>query len=211
MSGFRADLKVVVADKNMQATFAGLLTRHQSLGIRPLKLDPQSPLVHPRHDPGCWKDGPELLAIKHQHYRHGLLALDWEGCNSKRPAEDTRQDLQERLDRLTAPGWGSVGVLQPELEIWVFSDSPEVDRAVGWQPGTLNPWLVEQGLLDQDQAKPARPKEAVEHAMNQKRQPRSSSIYRQLSKAVGFNRCVDPAFTELKTTLQQWFPVEAAS
>jgi hypothetical protein len=36
MSSFRADLKVVVADGNMQATFAGLLTRHQSLGIRAL-------------------------------------------------------------------------------------------------------------------------------------------------------------------------------
>lgn len=106
MSSFRADLIVVVADGNMQAT-----------------------LVHPRHDPGCWKDGPEILAIKHQHYRHGLLALDWEGCNSKRPAEETRQDLQERLDRLTTPGCGTVVVLQPELEIWVFSGSTEVDRA----------------------------------------------------------------------------------
>ena len=211
MTGFRADLKVVVADGNMQATFAGLLTRHQSLGIRALQLDPQSPLVHPRHDPGCWKDGPELLAIKHQHYCHGLLALNWEGCNSKRPAEDTRQDLQERLDRLTSPGWGSVVVLQPELEIWVFSDSPEVDRALGWEPETLTPWLVQQGLLEPGQAKPARPKEAVEHAMNQKRQPRSSSVYRQLSRSVGLSRCTAPAFTELKGTLQQWFPGEAAS
>jgi hypothetical protein len=205
MTSFRADLKVVVADKNMQATFAGLLTRHQSLGIRPLQLDPQSPLVHTRRDPGCLKDGPELLAIDHQHYRHGLLAFDWEGCNSNRSAEDTRQD------RLTSPGWGSVVVFQPELEIWMFAGSTEVDRALGWQPGTLNPWLVEQGLLEPDQAKPARPKEAVEHAMNQKRQPRSSSVYRQLSRSVGFNRCTDPSFTELKSTLQQWFPVEAAS
>jgi hypothetical protein len=211
MSSFRADLKVVVADKNMQATFAGLLTRHQSLGIRPLLLDPQSPLVHPRHDPGCWKDGPELLAIEQQHYCHGLLALDWEGCNSNRSADDTSLELQQRLDRLTSPGWGTVVVLQPELEIWVFAGSTEVDRALGWQPGTLNPWLVEQGLLEPGQAKPARPKEAVEHAMHQKRQPRSSSVYRQLSSSVGFSRCTDPAFTELKTTLQQWFPVEAAS
>ena len=135
MTSFRADLKVVVADKNMQATFAGLLTRHQSLGIRPLQLDPQSPLVHPRHDPGCWKDGPELLAIEHQHFCHGLLALDWEGCNSNRSADDTRLDLQQRLDRLTTPGWGTVVLLQPELEIWVFAGSTEVDRALGWQPG----------------------------------------------------------------------------
>jgi hypothetical protein len=71
--------------------------------------------------------------------------------------------------------------------------------------------LQQQGHLQPGQVKPARPKEAVEHALNQKRQPRSSSVYRQLSEAVGFNRCTDPAFTELKSTLQQWFPVEAAS
>lgn len=211
MTSFRADLKVVVADSNMKAAFSGLLTRHQSLGIRPLKLDPQSPLSHPRHDPGCWKDGPELLAIEHQHYRHGLLALDWEGCNSKRSADDTRHELQERLDRLTTPGWGSVVVLQPELEIWVFSGSTEVDRALGWQPGTLTPWLEEQGLLEPGQAKPARPKEAVDKAMDKKRQPRSSSVYRQLSQSVGFSRCTDPAFDELKATLQQWFPLEGSS
>jgi hypothetical protein len=102
-------------------------------------------------------------------------------------------------------------VLQPELEIWVFAGSSEVDQALGWQPGTLTPWLVQQGHLQPGQAKPARPKEAVEHAMSQKRQPRSSSVYRKLSRSVGFNRCTDPAFMELKTTLQQWFPVEAAS
>ena len=211
MTSFRADLKVVVADSNMKAAFAGLLTRHQSLGIRPLKLDPQSPLAHPRRDPGCFKDGPELLAIEHQHYRHGLLALDWEGCNSNRSADDTRHQLQDCLDRLTSPGWGSVVVLQPELEIWVFAGSTEVDRALGWQPGTLTPWLEEQGLLELGQAKPARPKEAVDKAMDKKRQPRSSSIYRQLSQSVGFSRCTDPAFADLKATLQQWFPLEGST
>ncbi len=113
--------------------------------------------MHPRHDPGCWKDGPELLAIEYQHFRHA---------------------------RLISPGW---------------------------QPGTLTPWLVQQGYLLPGQAKPLRPKEAVEHAMNHKRQPRSSSVYRQLSRSVGLSRCTDPAFTELKSTLQQWFPVEAPS
>lgn len=211
MTSFLADLKVVVADKDMQATFAGLLARNKSLGIRTLQLDPQSPLVHSGHDPGCWKTGPELLAIGHQHYRHGLLALDWEGSNSKRSADDTRRELQDRLDRLTTPGWGSVVVLQPELEIWVFAGSTEVDRALGWQAGTLNPWLERQGHLQPGQAKPARPKEAVEHAMLEKRKPRSSSVYRQLSQFVGFSRCTDPAFADLKATLQQWFPPEGAS
>jgi hypothetical protein len=45
----------------------------------------------------------------------------------------------------------------------------------------------------------------------EKRQPRSSSVYRQLSQSVGFNRCTDQAFADLKTTLQQWFPLEGSS
>lgn len=102
-------------------------------------------------------------------------------------------------------------VLQPELEIWVFAGSTEVDRALGWQPGSLSPWLVEQGLLEAGQHKQARPKEAVELVMVEKRQPRSSSAYRQLSQSVGFNRCTDQAFAKLRATLQQWFPPEGAS
>ncbi len=103
-----------------------------------------------------------------------------------------------------APLWCS----SPSLRSAVFAGSSEVDRALGWQPGTLNPWLEQQGLLQPGQAKPSRPKEAVQHAMVQKRQPRSSSVYRQLSRSVGFSRCTDPAFTDLKATLQQWFPQE---
>lgn len=47
--------------------------------------------------------------------------------------------------------------------------------------------------------------------MDQKRQPRSSSVYRQLSQFVSFTRCTDPAFADLKVTLQQWFPLEDAA
>ena len=206
MRSFRADLKLVVADQNMKAAFEGLLTRHQSLGIRPLDLGAQSALVHPRHDPGCWKDGPELLAIEHQHFRHGVLALDWEGCNSNLSADETRHDLQTRLDQRTSPGWGSVVLFEPELENWVFAGSHEVDRALGWSPGSLAPWLLEKGHLVQGQQKPSRPKEAIEQALLAVKRSRSSSIYRQLAQNVSFRRCEDAAFLAFKSTLQLWFP-----
>jgi hypothetical protein len=210
MKSFRADLKIVVADQNMKAAFTGLLTRHHSLGVRPLDLGSQPPIQHPRHDPGCWKDGPDLLAIEHQHYRHGLLALDWEGCNSNRSAEETRQDLQTRLEHLTSPDWGFVVLLQPELEIWLFAGSDEVDRALGWSPGSLTPWLLANGHLKQGQQKPRRPKEAVEQALREVGRPRSSSIYRDLAQKVSFSRCEDDSFLALKATLQHWFPLQGA-
>jgi prevent-host-death family protein len=60
--------------------------------------------------------------------------------------------------------------LRADLRV-VVAGSAEVDRALGWQPGTLTPWLEQHGHLQPGQAKPARPTEAVEHAMDQKRQP----------------------------------------
>lgn len=206
MRSFRADLKLVVADQTMKAAFEGLLTRHQSLGIRPLDLGAQPAIVHPRHDPGCWKDGPELLAIEHQHFRHGVLALDWEGCNSNCSAEETRHDLQTRLDQRTSPGWGSVVLLEPELESWMFAGSHELDRALGWSPGSLTPWLLEKGHLVEGRQKPGRPKETIEQALLAVKRPRSSSIYRQLALKVSFSRCEDASFLAFKATLQQWFP-----
>ncbi len=101
-------------------------------------------------------------------------------------------------------------VIQPELEIWVWSDSTKVDECLGWagyQPNLRN-WLRERKLLAEDAIKPEDPKLAVEHALREVRKPRSAALYRQLAESVSLQRCVDPGFIRLKTTLQQWFPME---
>ena len=211
MTSSKDDMAVVVADKNMQATFAGLLTRYHSLGIRPIVLSQGSPTVHSGHDPGCWKTGPELLAAefnKPNKAKHGLLALDCQGSNSGMMAGEMQQELQSRIDKLTQPGWGSVVVFEPELEIWVFSLSPQVDLALDWKPGLLRSWLTQTGYLAPGEIKPADPKAAVEAALKEARKPRSSSIYRQLAKKVGLKDCEDPSFQAFKTKLREWFPPE---
>ncbi len=38
------------------------------------------------------------------------------------------------------------------------------------------------------------------------RKPRSSSIYLELARSVGTERCTDPAFLKLKRCLREWFP-----
>ncbi|MFB3133348.1 MAG: hypothetical protein ACE10K_12585, partial [Rhodothermales bacterium] len=55
--------------------------------------------------------------------------------------------------------------------------------------------------------KPQRPKEAVEAVLRATDTPRSSSLYRQLAQKVSLNRCDDPAFLKLKSTLQEWFGI----
>ena len=54
------DLVCLVADKNMEAVVQGLLAKHNALGIRP--VDSQI-IVHPQHDPGCFKSPEPYLGL----------------------------------------------------------------------------------------------------------------------------------------------------
>ncbi|HEY2289968.1 MAG TPA: hypothetical protein VGM86_04625 [Thermoanaerobaculia bacterium] len=123
--------------------------------------------------------------------------------------------LESQLEeRLAQSGWedrAAAVVISPELENWVWSDSPHVERVLGWERGSapLRGWLQEKGLLEAGVAKPARPKEAVELALWTVRKPRSSAIYFELAQNVSTDRCTDPAFLKLRRCLCEWFPAPA--
>jgi hypothetical protein len=53
--------------------------------------------------------------------------------------------------------------------------------------------------------KPDRPKEAMEEALRRSRTPRSSSLYAELARKVGVQRCVDSAFQQFRDMLCRWF------
>lgn len=67
-----------------------------------------------------------------------------------------------------------VVVIDPELEIWVWSASPHVEDVLGWKGSTppLRSWLCNQGLWGDDRPKPQDPKRAMEGALYEKRIPR---------------------------------------
>ena len=200
------DLVVLVADKDMEHTMAGLFSRPEALGIRPIEFDL---FIHPEHDPGCALRGVAFLSNFAEQYSHGLLMFDHEGSGreSNRPGH-----LQESLNEdLSGTTWGERAraiVLSPELEAWIWNGSPHVDEVAGWthrQPG-LRRWLVEQDWLEQDAIKPGRPKEAFQAALREARTARSSSLYQHIAERVSLRRCTDTVFQELKDTLQRWFP-----
>jgi len=196
-----SDLVCLVADKNMKAGLSALLDRHQALGIRPIAC---KIIVHWKRDPGVFWEGAQFLRPLARQYRRGLLLLDaaWEGAPP---------DIQQRLDRMLADAslqnWGRAIVIVPELEAWVWSDSPHVDATIGWHGRELmvRQWLQSLGLWDQDDLKPRDPKTALERALERVRKPRSSSIYRELAKKVSVDRCTDPAFQRFCQTLREWF------
>lgn len=203
------DLYLLVPDKNIEHTVKGILARHQALGIRELvhKRDYECS-VHPERDPGCFGRCEDFLRPFVNRYEYALVLFDREGCGKE---ELSREVLEQQVEiRLSQSGWGdraAVIVLDPEVEIWVWSDSPQVGEALGWK-GTqadLRCWLQTQNFLSADQLKPERPKEAMEKVLRHSAKPRSSALYSQLAEKVSLNRCVDPAFLKLKNILQQWF------
>jgi hypothetical protein len=97
-------------------------------------------------------------------------------------------------------------VLDPELETWIWQDSPIVESVVGYSGSSLRQELASSGAWPLASAKPPRPKEALEAQLRRNRIPRSSALYRQIAERISVKGCVDPAFAELRTALQRWFP-----
>ena len=205
------DLVVLAADKDLEHALRGLLARSEALGIRPIAFDV---FVHPRHDAACARQGVAFLANLSGRYDHGLLMFDHEGSGKEKQPPQT---VQRSLDKeLAATTWGDRArsiVLAPELEAWVWSDSPHVDDVAGWKTRhpPLRRWLNEQDWLDGRAPKPSRPKEAFHAALHEARVARSASLYRRLAERVSVQRCTDRAFQEFRSTLQRWFPPQRST
>lgn len=203
----RKDLILLVPDKNMEASLRGLLSRPQSLAFRSLTYDL---FVHPDRDPGCLLRSHDFLRPFSARYGYALVLLDQEGCGQQhRDRTELEAGIEERLGQSGWEGRSAAVVISPELENWVWSDSPRVDAALGWdrKEMALRDWLREKELLSPGAAKPAEPKRAVELVLRTVRRPRSSSIYLELAKGVSTERCTDPAFQKLRRCLGEWFPM----
>lgn len=201
------ELVILAADKNMEAAIQGILSRPKALGIRPVKPEIYR---HPQKDPGCRTDGVDFLNAFADQYRYALLIFDFEGCGDDAiPASDLEQCLRDRLSILWQDK-AEVIIIEPELDIWVWSDSPHVDAVLGWadQQQAMRTWLQNLGFLTQGSVKPERPKEALEAVMRLIRKPRSSSLYSDLAKKVSFRRCTDRSFVKLNNILRTWFMEE---
>lgn len=203
------DLVVLVPDKDIEQALGGLVKRHQSIGIRPLagvKI-----IVHPGRDPGVYHTGHELLDVFVGEAGHALIVFDreWEGAPSTDPAV-LAADVEDRC----RPAWGNrvrCVCIEPEVENWVWSDSPHVGTALGWQSrDELIAWLAGRGLWPAGAAKPPDPKAAFEAATRHKRVVPSSSVFGVLARKVSLERCQDPSFLLLLAILRGWFPLAPA-
>jgi hypothetical protein len=202
-----------LADKNMEAAFTGFLTReqfHRSLGIKRFEFDPSQDIIVDEggNDPGVYTRAHQFLRVYQRTHRYAVVVLDnaWEGSPG---VEKIHNDIKTNL---IETGWDSsccvVIVIDPELEVWILQDNPNVEEAFRFkQDISLRKWLSKKGLWNDSALKPTDPKKAVEDALRATKTPRSSAIYKNITSKVSVKGCQDPAFQMLCTTLQQWFPM----
>jgi hypothetical protein len=200
------DLIAVVADLDMEQTLKGLLSRPQRLGIRAIDYDL---LRHPERDNGCWNGADLFLQSQASSYAHALVLFDHQGSGQeKRSVNELQSELETRL---AGKGWttdrAKVVIIQPELEIWVWSDSPQVDQVLGWQgrQPDLRTWLAGENLIISGDHKPNDPKAAMRRALHKVKKQPSASLFRELAENVSLQRCTDAGFQRLTAILQAWF------
>jgi hypothetical protein len=201
------DLVVLAADNQMQETVRGILSRPKALSISSISF---AVFSHPNKDPGCRKKAHEFLRGLRSDYRRGLVLFDYDGCGASHTSspEEIASNVETRLRQ---SGWEDNArciVIDPELEVWVWSDSQEVDRCLGWENASppLRAWLQNRGYWPADASKPPAPKNAMEEALRKARLPHSSSIFRELGESVSLRGCEDHAFQRFRQILQEWFP-----
>jgi hypothetical protein len=205
------DLLCLVADRNIEAALRGLFGRPQALGIRALDFDIR---VHPRRDPGCFREAHEFLRPFRDEYAHALVVFDraWEGA-AARDAGVLEAEVRKQFDAQGWKDWADVVVVEPELDAWVWSDSPHVEECLGWSGRNprLRDWLRQENLWTPQRPKPDDPKIAVERALYEVRIPRSSAIYGNLASRVSVERCTDASFARFRDVLRRWFPARGGN
>ncbi len=195
------DLVVLAADKDIEASIQGLLSRHQRLRIRPVSYKIE---VDPEHDPGCFLRAHDILRPQVRMFSHALVIFDHQGSGQEKlPREEVERRLTERL---ASAGWddrAAAVVIAPEIEQWVWSDSPHVGQVLGHS--NVRTWLATEKLWPLDATKPPDPKRAMEWALRHARRPRSPANFRKIAEQVSFERCSDQAFAHLREILRKWF------
>ena len=200
----RKDLVVLVADRDQEQTVSTLLTkRPQSLGIQKMSIDLDI-LRHPNRDPGVFKEAGRVLSVFAQQYQHALVLIDaeWGGLSVEQIEEKIQGDLNKK-------GWeerSAVIVINPELEIWVWAQSPHVPRLLGMDWEGIKNLGHQMGYWQEDETKPSRPKELLLEVLRRTGKRRSARLYQQLAQKVGLKRCRDSSFRRFCEVLQAWFP-----
>lgn len=144
----------------------------------------------------------------HTHSR-ALVVLDQQ-FGAELPAAQVQRNIESRL---TANGWQhrhAVFVIDPELEVLLGQDNPNVDRLLRHRrtPG-LRAELAADWRWPADASKPPAPKDFLLSIIRNNRAGAPIAAYSKIAGTVSVAGCVDPAFHGIKEAICGWFPKEA--
>jgi hypothetical protein len=180
----------------MEATFKGFLGRenfHLSLRTRPFTYE--IIVDYQGNDPGVYARAHELLDFYRHTHTYAIVVLDkaWQGAPSS--AQKIRRYITKNLVKR---GWYKenveVIVIEPELEAWIWQDSPHIAKAFEYDPPgytSIRKWLEAEGFWKAADLKPVQPKEAFELLAKKADVPLSGAIYRDITSRISVSQCQD--------------------
>jgi|SRR5579884_2044459 len=206
-----SDLVVLVADGTMRAVFSTFFERprfHEAIGCSQFDFNPVTDIFNDvlHTDGGVHLRAQELLRLYLRTHRYALVVLDGQ-FGGERPCNEIRDEIQARLDNNGWDGRSAVIVIDPELEVLLWQDNPNVERALGHTgPDRLRRQLATNGDWPLESPKPHQPKELIQRVIRQNGVRTAFVAYTEIARTVTVRRCRDEAFLLLRDSLRAWFP-----
>ena len=166
-------LVVLAADRDIEEALRQVLRRPESVGMRRVPFECRR---HPNRDGGCRASAADFLRPFRKRFSHALVVFDRHGCGSSEARGEIEQHVESELAR---NGWqdrGKAIVIDPELEAWLWSNSPAVPMGLVWNGryGELKSWLQRENVWGHSSAKPDDPKAALNRTLLPTRLPTGS-------------------------------------
>ncbi|MGP4097182.1 methylation-associated defense system protein MAD4 [Nonomuraea sp. KM90] len=200
------DIVFLVADGGMEQMLRGFFGRdqfHRSLACGAFDFDPsQDIVVAPTKDPGVYSTAHELLRPYEASHHRAVVMLDaaWDGS----PGSPAIYD-QVKLKLTGVWDEFAVVVIDPELEAWIWQDSPHLAEVFKC-PADFRAILAKSGHWPATMKKPPDPKAALDHLRRRYKLKIFNADFRKLAARISVRHCEDAAFNHLCNYLRAWFP-----
>jgi len=207
------ELVILVADGTMHSVFAAFFERqfHHTLGCAPFDFNPRLDLFHDplNTDGGVHMRCHDILRRYLTTHRRALVVIDQQ-FGGERDSEEVRAEIEHRLNMNGWDGRAAAVVIEPELEVLLWQDNVNVERALRHSGGSLRRLLARDGRWPEGAHKPPAPKDLIRTLIRTNHAGPPAVVYSTIAKTVSTAGCVDPAFHRVRESLRTWFPAEGA-
>lgn len=212
------DVVFHVADHAMEQGLRAFFRRpdwSDALGCAPFRMDPDSDedifRVRRYKDGGVYNYAHENLANHLGRYEYAVVILDNKFDPSPGVIEIERTIKANLVVEKWHPEKIAVIVIDPALEAWIWADDTSTARAfrIGGEFRFLRERLIDERLWEEGRPKPKDMKAAARRAADMGGWVSNNAIFQTVFSALtkdALDKCVDPAFTQMRRTLQHWFP-----